>query len=340
MKVLYLGNFLNNVKGRYDGPNVQVVKVLQSHGHKVKWAGTSGSQLHRLAQFILAILKAKLGKTELIIIDVFSTRAFYFATISGSLARLFKINYALVLHGGNLPVRFRSSHNLSQKLLRKASLVFSPSNYLATAAKSAFEVDVKVIPNRIEVRLNREEVKRENQLFWVRSLSSIYNPEMAIEVLKYITEAGLDFKLIFIGPGDSERIIKVKRLIKKYNLDNKVEIKGRMAREDWHNLARNGKYFLNTTYVDNTPSSVIEAMALGLVPISTNVGGLPFILDNKEDSILVEPNHASEMASYIVALEKDQAELVRLRENGRQKFLETYADKKISEEWRKALTNI
>ena len=340
MHILYLGNFLNNVKGHYDGPNVQVVKILKNQGHQLSKAGGSGSKILRLLQFISTILKGKTQKVDLIIIDVFSTNAFYFPVISAMLARSLKMKYALVLHGGNLPQRFKSSSKLSSSLLKRAALISSPSNYLASAAKSLFDVKVKVIPNRIDVQLKDLDLKRENTLYWVRSLSSIYNPEMAVEVLRLITEAGLDFKLVFIGPGNVERIKDVKKLGSQYELQHKIDIKGKMTRAEWHNLARNGKYFLNTTFVDNTPSSVIEAMGLGLVPISTNVGGLPFILDHKEDSILVEPNNPKEMASKIFELEKDQSEQNRLRANGRKKFMDTYAEEKILEGWKEALTEI
>lgn len=340
MEVLYLGNFLNNVKGRYDGPNVQVVKILQSQGHKVRCAGTSGNQFLRLIQFVLAIFKGKVVKTELIIIDVFSTRAFYFASISACFARLMNIKYALVLHGGNLPERFKSSKKLSRRLLEKAALIFSPSNYLASAALSEFDIKVKVIPNRIDVCLTDEVLSRNNEIYWVRSLSSIYNPEMALEVLRHLTEAGLDFKLIFIGPGDADRIKAVEAMVTKYNLNSLVEMKGRMPRKDWHNLAMYGKYFINTTYVDNTPSSLIEAMALGLVPISTNVGGIPFILEHEKDCILVDPNDAAAMAKAIKMIEEDTAFRQELQSNGRLKFESVYHASVISKSWEEALAQL
>jgi glycosyltransferase involved in cell wall biosynthesis len=58
-----------------------------------------------------------------------------------------------------------------------------------------------------------------------------------------------------------------------------------------------GDIFLNTPEVDNTPVSVLEAMACGLCVVSTNVGGLPYLLENEADALLVPPNSVEGMAA-------------------------------------------
>ena len=60
--------------------------------------------------------------------------------------------------------------------------------------------------------------------------------------------------------------------------------------------------FINTTNFDNTPVSVIEAMSLGLPVVSTNVGGIPFLLENNVNAILVEINDSKSMALAIKQL--------------------------------------
>src|SRR5581483_5520203 len=60
--------------------------------------------------------------------------------------------------------------------------------------------------------------------------------------------------------------------------------------------------FLNTTNVDNTPVSVLEAMACGLCVVSTNVGGLPYLLRHEQDALLTAPGDAQAMASAVCRL--------------------------------------
>ena len=59
--------------------------------------------------------------------------------------------------------------------------------------------------------------------------------------------------------------------------------------------------FINTTNFDNMPVSVIEAMALGLPVISTNVGGIPYLIDNEKDGFLVNKNDAM---AFVEAIKK------------------------------------
>ena len=64
--------------------------------------------------------------------------------------------------------------------------------------------------------------------------------------------------------------------------------------------------FLNTTHYDNTPISVIEAIALGLPVISTNVGGIPYLLKDRETALLVDDNDVDGMVAGIRELISDE----------------------------------
>ena len=56
------------------------------------------------------------------------------------------------------------------------------------------------------------------------------------------------------------------------------------AKKEKKELASKHDIFINTTHFDNTPVSVMEAMALGLPVISTNVGVIPFLLTNEQNA--------------------------------------------------------
>lgn len=78
-----------------------------------------------------------------------------------------------------------------------------------------------------------------------------------------------------------------------------------------------GDIFINTTNIDNTPVSVIEAMACGLCVVSTNVGGLPYLLQNEVDALLVPPDDPEAMASAIQRILNEPDLAARLSINAR-----------------------
>ena len=77
--------------------------------------------------------------------------------------------------------------------------------------------------------------------------------------------------------------------------------------------------FINTTNFDNTPVSLIEAMALGFPVVSTNVGGIPYLIEDRKDGLLVPANDVAAFAKAIDELCAHSELTQTLSVNGRKK---------------------
>ena len=95
----------------------------------------------------------------------------------------------------------------------------------------------------------------------------------------------------------AQLLAKCKTLAEQKNLS--VKFTGKLSKNEWTTLAKNYNIFINTTNFDNTPVSVIEAMALGLPVISTNVGGLSYLIDDQKDGLLVPKNDSDAFVKAI-----------------------------------------
>jgi glycosyltransferase involved in cell wall biosynthesis len=115
-----------------------------------------------------------------------------------------------------------------------------------------------------------------------------------------------------------------------------VNFTGQLAKEDWWKLASEHDIFINTTHFDNSPISVMEAMALGLPVVSTNVGGIPYLLTDKENALLVNDNDHHAMNSAICSLIENQEKAKALASNARN-FIEQMDWNIVKEEWKQVL---
>jgi glycosyltransferase involved in cell wall biosynthesis len=153
---------------------------------------------------------------------------------------------------------------------------------------------------------------------------------LAVKVLKDLKDEGLDVQLCMIGPEKDGSLERTKKLAKKLNV--KVDFTGRLSKKEWHNKAKDFNVFINTTTIDNAPVSVIEAMALGLPIVSTNVGGMSFLIENEKNGLLVEPDNVECFVSAIKVLVFNSGKSQKMAEKAREKA-ENYNWEKVKEQW-------
>jgi len=242
-------------------------------------------------------------KVDYVLIDTFSTVNFYYVLIISQLSIIFRLKYIPILHGGNLPQRLDDDKFFSKLIFNNSYKNIAPSNYL----KSAFEnkgYKTIFIPNIVEIE-NYNFKKREflePKLFWVRAFKEIYNPTLAIKVLDKLKKEYPKAQLCMVGPFVDDSYNDCLKLVEDLNLENSVEFTGVLLKEDWHKKSEDFDIFINTTNFDNTPVSVMEAMALGLPIVSTNVGGMPYLIENNVDGVLVDSDNIDQMCKAITSI--------------------------------------
>ena len=77
-------------------------------------------------------------------------------------------------------------------------------------------------------------------------------------------------------------------------------------------------------------------MALGLPIISTNVGGVPFLINDGVTGLLVNPNDSVQMSKKINKLISGEIDVTQIIKNAREKV--SYYDKHIiSKQWHEVI---
>jgi glycosyltransferase involved in cell wall biosynthesis len=102
-------------------------------------------------------------------------------------------------------------------------------------------------------------------------------------------------------------------------VEERIGLPGRVPKAAVSKSLHQGDIFLNTTNVDNTPVSVLEAMACGLCVVSTNVGGIPYLLEHERDALLVPPDNPEAMAKAVHRILTEPGLAESLSQNARKK---------------------
>lgn len=328
-RILYIGNKQNR-KSLTPTTLDTLSVLLEKEGFQIRTASAKKKKVLRLAEMILKVFKFR-KETDLVLIDTYSTQNFYYASIIARCCKFFKLPYIPILHGGNLPERLKNDPQKCDFLFNNAKLNVSPSLYLMKVFKDFGYSNVIHIPNSIQLE-NYPFLKRaiKPKLFWVRSFSEIYNPMLALKVVEKLLPVYPETSLCMVGPDKDGSLSLCKSYAQKNNLP--VTFTGKLEKKDWIILAKDYSMFINTTHFDNMPISVIEAMALGLPVVSTNVGGIPFLLEDQKDALLVEPNDELLFSSAINELLQNPKLATQLAENARLK-VENYDWEKVKFQW-------
>lgn len=332
--LLYIGNKLSQ-KDKTETTIDTLSSLLLKEGYKVVSASSKIKKLHRLLDMLWHIIKYRKW-ANYVLIDTYSTQNFYYAYLCSQLCRILKLKYIPILHGGNLPSRLERSPKLSRAIFNNAYKNVAPSEYL----KSKFEVlghsNLEVVPNTIEI-INYPFNKRViniPKLLWVRSFSKIYNPLLAIDILKELSHENFEAELCMIGPDNDVSLQETKQYAQKLNVN--VSFTGKLSKIEWIKLSEGYNVFINTTNFDNTPVSVIEAMALGLPVISTDVGGLPFLIHNEKEGLLIEPDNVDVFVGSIKKVMSHPGATSQMIMNARKKA-EQFDWKIVCEKWKAVL---
>ncbi len=315
MKILYIGNKLS--KYGFTPTGVETLGEKLKELSSVITVSDKKIRIIRLFDMIWAILKNR--KTlDYVIFDTYSGKAFYYVLICSILCQKLNKKYITILHGGNLPKQIQKNGLIAKKIFQNSLFNITPSTYLLKRLK-IFDFKLQYIPNYIDYENYnfKKRVKIKPRLLWVRSFHKVYNPLMAIYVLKELTKCYANAELCMVGPDKDGTINKCKNIAKQLGILDKVTFTGLLSKNDWTSLSESYDIFINTTNYDNQPVSVIEAMALGLPIISTNAGGLKYLHEEGKDVLFVRKNGVKEMAIEIKSLINGNYDDYNLSENSR-----------------------
>jgi glycosyltransferase involved in cell wall biosynthesis len=337
--VLLIGNFLSGSTGTR-GICEDLAIALKSAGWPVLTTSHKPGRLPRLFDFLATVWMQR-HSYSVALVDVYSGLAFVWAELVCWALRIANKQYVLTLRGGNLPGFAHHTGKRVPRLLNSARIVTTPSAYLFEQMRP-YRQELVLLPNPLDVAKYSFKPREHPAptLVWLRAFHDIYNPSLAVHVVAHLTQDFPGVRLVMMGPNKGDGSFEAMNgLALNLGVAERVTSTGPILKEDIPYRLQEGDIFLNTTRVDNTPVSVLEAMACGLCVVSTNVGGIPYLLEDDHDALLVPSADHAAMAKAVQRLLTEDGLAERLSRNARRK-VEQYDWSNILPRWEKLLTGI
>lgn len=300
---------------RREGATVSVVAV--NAAYRPPWiAKMRGIRaMFRLVPYVVRLWRVA-GRADILHIMASSGWSWHlFAAPAVWIARIRGIPSVVNYRGGEAETFLHRSGGVVLKTLRGASVLAVPSRFLQQVFGRC-GVPSEVVPNIVDTeRFRPADSMRPPgtpRLVIARNLEPIYDIATALRAFALVFENMPEARLIVAGSGPEREALEA--LAADLRIAAAVEFCGRLDRDQMAEHYRLASVVINPSRIDNMPNSVLEAMASGAPVVSTDVGGVPFILRNGITGLLVAAGDHVAMAAAVrrVLSEPELAERLRV----------------------------
>ena len=303
--VLIVGNFLSKVVGNR-GQCEELATRLRERGTSIVTTSARKNRAVRMLDMV-STCWAERRRYDVAQVDVFSGPSFLWAEAVCSTLQGCGKPYVLALRGGDLPAFARRATGRVRRLLESADLVTAPSRYLQSDLSGICR-HIEIVPNGLDITAYeyRPRPVVTPKLVWLRAFHRIYNPSLAVQVAAELRASYPETELVMAGPDKGDGSLeRTKALVAALGLTSAVSFIGRVPKPEISTVINRGDIFLNTADIDNTPVTVLEAMACGACVVSTDVGGMPYLLDHGRNALVVPPNDPVAMGRAVRRILED-----------------------------------
>lgn len=237
-----------------------------------------------------------------------------------SIAKLLSKQVGVVthIHGWNSAIlrkNDRLSKTLRKFLLKSNHIIVLAEIFKAELLQHNVEKNkISVIPTAVNSKLypNRDFVSLYSEIkpFQILFLSRILEEKgifILIDAINKITSLNLNEPLKFVIAGEGEDRIQLAAKIEEFNLNDIISLPGYVRDDKKVNLLLQSDIFIFPSfYGEGCPVAVLEAMAAGLPLITTRVGALGEIIEEKVNGLFIEKKNSDQIVDSVLLLLNDK----------------------------------
>jgi glycosyltransferase involved in cell wall biosynthesis len=222
--------------------------------------------------------------------------------------------------------RFRSA----KFVLSRVDKIVVPSGYLVDVFRE-FGLSASAVPNIVDLSQfrYRERTPLRPHLVCTRGFSPYYSVDVVVrafaEVKKEYPEAHLD--LVGNGPLEGD----IRKLVADLNLTG-VNFTGAVVHREIGKYYEQADMFINASWLDNMPLSVIEAFAAGTPVVTTSPECMPYLVQHERTGLLSPVGDEKALAANVIRLLRDPALAAHLAQKAHHESRK-YTWEAVREQW-------
>lgn len=250
------------------------------------------------------------------------TPAWFFAKLRGKKAL---INY----HSGEARdhlQRFRSG----SLVLSRVDKIVVPSTYLVDVLRE-FGLTAVPVPNLVDLCQFRYRLRDPLRpaLVCTRGFSRYYSIDVVVGAFAEVKKEYPDATLDLVGNGPLEA--DVRRQVENLHLTG-VNFAGVASRDQIGKYYDHADIFINASWLDNMPVSIIEAFGAGTPVVTTSPECMPYLVAHERTGLLSPVGDEKALAANVVRLLRDPVLARRLSENACRES-QNYRWEAVREQW-------
>ncbi len=224
------------------------------------------------------------------------------------------VNY----RGGEADDFFTRAFAWVQPTLRRVNIIIVPSGFLEKVFANR-DFITRIVPNIVDLsRFIPNHSRKQNlsapHIVVARNLEPLYDNTTALKAFRIVREAIPDAHLTVAGSGPERA--KLEAMAKELGVADAVVFTGQVDNDRMPILYREADIALNPSLADNMPISILEALASGVPVVSTDVGGIPFLVEDGKTALLVPPRDPERMAEAMLHVLSDESLRERMVKTG------------------------
>jgi len=285
---------------------------IAQHLQRIKYLRTLFTTLYQWLLLFLNIPRYD-------IIHIFSASYYSYLLAAAPailISRLFGKRCVINYRSGEAEDHLANWHLTAIPIIKLANRIVTPSGYLVDVF-ARFGLKAQAIYNIVELdRFPYREREQLRPVFLVtRLLEPLYNVACVLRAFALIQERFPEAKLTVGGDGFLRPDLE--ELARQLGLRN-TEFIGFVPFDKMPELYNETDIYLTATDIDNMPSSITECMASGVPVVTSDAGGIPYIVTNEETCLMIPRNDHQAMADAAFRLLSDPALAKRITRNARE----------------------